>query len=344
MKKILLLLCFIIIGFSAKAGFDNTAQIEVDVEAENSVVAKDKAMIEAGRKGFLEVAAHLTDEQNVETLNKMSDDEIAKFVQSVGVANEKAGGTKYKALLTVEINTDLLKDYMAENDMINVKASDLLVIPVYKPGYGEGLELWERSNDWRKNWLSKGLIKFGSMQVRTLDSRFEQINDLTAENALYINSDLFNQISQINGSDGIYVAYAETLPNNDLKVTIKNERAKTEDSFTVLYNENDNIFDKAIEKSVMFISNLERSAKRQSGKDESGVLSAVYTYQDMKEWIETSKVMLDLKNIKSIETKSIGGGKVNFDLHYTGSTDELWNSLIELGLSHENKGNYVIIR
>ena len=344
MKKFLLVLCFWALSFSAYAKAQNTAQIEIDVEAENSVAAKDKAMTEAQRKGFLEIASHLTAEQNLETLNKMSDDEIAKFVQSVGVADEKAGGTKYKALLTVEINEDLLKDYMAENDMIDVKASELLVIPVYKPYYNGSLELWERSNKWRENWLSKGLIKFGVLQVRTLDSRFEQIDELTAENAIYMSSILFEKISQINGSDGIYVVYAETLPNNDLKVTVKNERAKTEDSFTVLYNENENIFDKAIEKSVMFISNLERSAKKQSGVEENGVLSAVYTYQDLKEWIETSKAMAEMKNIKSIDTKSMGGGKVNFDLHYSGSLDELWNSLIELGLSHENMGNYVIIR
>ena len=344
MKKIFLILCFWILSFSAYAKAENTAQIEVDMEAENSVAAKDKAMIEAQRKGFLEVASRLTNEQNVENLNKLNDNEIAKFVQSVGVANEKAGGTKYKALLTVEINEDLLKDYMAENEMIDLKASELLVIPVYKPNYGAGLELWERSNEWRKNWLSKGLIKFGVLQVRTLDSRFEQIDDLTADNAIYMSSALFERISQVNGSDGIYVAYAETLPNYDLKVTIKNERAKTEDSFTVLYDETENIFDKAIEKSVMFISNLERSAKKQKGAEEGGVLSAVYTYQDMKEWIETSKAMAEMKNIKSIDTKSMGGGKVNFDLHYSGSVDELWHSLIELGLSHENKGNYIIIR
>ena len=161
MKRIFLILCLLALSYTAFAKSENTAQIEVDTEAENSVLAKDKAMIEAQRKGFLEVASHLTSEQNVETLNQMSDDEIAKFVQSVGVANEKAGGTKYKALLTVEINDDLLKDYMAENEMIDVKASELLVIPVYKPSYGGYIELWERSNEWRRSWLSKGLIKIG---------------------------------------------------------------------------------------------------------------------------------------------------------------------------------------
>ena len=344
MKKIGLVLCFLSIIGTAFAKSDNIAKIDVDVDAENSVEAKETAMKEAQRKGFLQIASQYTEEKNVELLNQLSDDEISKFVQSVGVENEKAGGTKYKALLSVEINDDLLKDYMAENDMIDVKESELLVIPVYRGEYGGRIELWEGSNDWRRSWLSKGLIKFGVLQVRTIDSRFEQIEELDGENALYMSSVLYDKISQINGADGIYVVYAESLPNYDLKVTIKNERSKTEDSFTVLYSGGENIFDKAIEKSVMFISNMERSAKKQSSVADTGVVSAVYTYENMKDWIDTSKAMLDLKNIKSIDTKSLGGGKVNFDLHYTGSLEDLYNALPEIGLSYKNMGNYIIVR
>ncbi len=344
MKKILLLLLFLGLSTAVFAKSDYTAQIEVDVDAKDSVEAKDKAMIEAQRKGFSEVASGLTDEENVKLLNQLSDDEIAKFVQSVSVSNEKSGGTKYKALLTVEINEELLKEYMAENDMIDVKASELLVIPVYRSEYGGRVELWENSNDWRRSWLSKGLIKFGVLQVRTIDSHFEQINELNGENALYMSSILYEEIANLNGSDGIYVVFAEVLPNKHLKITVKNERAKTEDSFTVLYNENENTFDKAIEKSVMFISNMERMAKKQNGVNDTGVVSAVYAYQDMKDWIDKSNTLKTLENVKMIDTKSMGGGKVNFDLHYTGSLDDLFESLSELGLSHENMGNYIIIR
>ena len=85
----------------------------------------------------------------------------------------------------------------------------------------------------------------------------------------------------------------------------------------------------------MFISNMERSAKKQSSVADTGVVSAVYTYENMKDWIDTSKAMLDLKNIKSIDTKSLGGGKVNFDLHYTGSLEDLYNALPEIGLSYK---------
>ena len=132
MKRIVVGVIAMLLTFPAWAKVSYEAQIPVEVEAENSVKAKDKAMLEAQRQGFLNVAGQLTSAANVENLKNLSDDEILHFVQAVSVADEKAGGTKYKAVLTVQINEPLLKDYLAENNMIETEKTNLLVIPVYK--------------------------------------------------------------------------------------------------------------------------------------------------------------------------------------------------------------------
>lgn len=344
MKKLLIIAVCFLFCFNSWAKSDFSAQIEADVDAQNSVEAKEKAMIEAQRKGFLEVASRMTEAENVEKLNELTDDEIAHFVRSVSVANEKAGGTKYKALLTVDINNELLKEYLAENEMIEADTSELAVVPVYRPEQHSEILLWERANDWRNSWLSKGLIKFGLMQVRTVANQFEDIEGFDAQGALYMGSGLYNNLSSLVGTDRIYVVYAEVLPNDDLKVTVKNEKNKTEDSFTVLADGSENLFDKAIEKSVMFISNMERENQKESAVAAKGVINAVYTYETMKDWIEKNKAIVELSNVDSIDTKSMGAGKVNFDIHYSGSIDELWSALQELGISHESMNNYVILR
>jgi IS1 family transposase len=51
-----------------------------------------------------------------------------------------------------------------------------------------------------------------------------------------------------------------------------------------------------------------------------------------------------LPMVEGIDTKSFGGGKVNFGIRYTGKLDNLWQALQELGLSHEATDNYFIIR
>lgn len=344
MKKIVVWVIAVLMAFPAWAKVSFEAQVPVDVEAENSVKAKDKAMQEAQRQGFLEVAGQLTSAENVETLKNLSDDEILHFVQAVSVADEKAGGTKYKAVLTVQINEPLLKDYLAENSMIEAETTNLLVIPVYKEMPRTAPQLWENTNAWRANWRSKGLIKFGTMEVQTADARFQDISDLTAENALYMDSSLYNEISSRFGSDRVYVIYAESLENGDLNVTLKNEKTKNENSFSVYNDGEGNLFDKAVEKSVMFISNMEREAESSSGTVANGTLNAVYEYGNMKDWLAKSAAITALPQVDGIDTKSIGGGKVSFTVNYNGSLDDLLSSFQELGLSYEANDNFYVLR
>lgn len=345
MKNIFTFICCLFLSLSAQAKMSYEITIPVDIEAEDSVAAKEKAMTTAQRQAFLEVAGKLTSEENVNKLDELSDDKIMRFVQAVSVADEKAGGTKYIANLTVQINEQLLKDYMAENEMIKADAQELLVIPVFKTGARGYPLLWEGNNAWRQSWRSKGLIKFGVMQLRTVGEHFRDIDDLTAESALYMNDSLYRQVSDMGNTDRVYVVLAEVMENGDLKVTLKNEKNKTEENFAVYNDGESNVFDKAIEKSVMYISNMEREAKNSSDeKSASGVVNAVYVYQNMKDWLVKNKALEDLEQIEAVETKSFGGGKVNFVIHYTGSLDDLWQSMQENGFSHEAVENYYIIR
>ncbi len=344
MKKVMVLFAALLMTFQAWAKVSFEAKIPVDVEAENSVAAREKAMKEAQRQGFLEVASRLVKDDKVEQLQNLSDDEILHFVQAVSVADEKAGGTKYKALLTVQINEPLLKDYLAENEMIEAETTNLLAIPVYKENTYSAPLLWENNNLWKANWRSKGLIKFGTMQVQTADARFQDIEDLTAENALYMNASLYNAISNRFGSDRVYVVYAEAQGNGDLKVTIKDEKNKSENSFSVYNNDDGNLFDAAVEKSVMFISNMEREAENKSGSEAGGILNAVYEYNNMKDWLTKNTAITALSQVDGIDVKSLGGGKVSFTINYNSSLDELLEALQGLGISYENSDNFYTLR
>lgn len=340
----LLLFTGLFMAFSAQAKLQFAAPIDVDITAEDAVQAKEQAMRQAQRQAFLEIAGKLTDDENVAKLNELTDDEIVHFVQSVGVNDEKIGGNKYVASLTVQLDEALMRDYLAENGMIEVETTELLVIPVFKPQNNYTPLLWESDNVWRQNWNAKGLIKFGTMQMRTIGERFRRIDRLNAETALYMDSGIFDAISNLNSSDKIYVVYAQTMPNGDLKITVKDEKNKNEDSFTILDDASGNIFDKAIEKSVMFISNMERRATYTANPTTAGTINAVYMYSDMKDWLTKNNALTNLPMVEAIDTKSFGGGKVNFSIRYTGALDDLWQAMQEMGLSHEAADNYYIIR
>ena len=159
-----------------------------------------------------------------------------------------------------------------------------------------------------------------------------------------MDSSLYNEISSRFGSDRVYVIYAESLENGDLKVTLKNEKTKNENSFSVYNDGEGNLFDKAVEKSVMFISNMEREAESSSGTVANGTLNAVYEYGNMKDWLAKSAAITALPQVDGIDTKSIGGGKVSFTVNYNGSLDDLLSSFQELGLSYEANDNFYVLR
>lgn len=346
MKKILCLLVTLAVMwvFEAQAKTEFSADIEVDVTAKDAVEAKEKAMRQAPREAFMEVAGRLTEAENVEKLEKLTDDEILHFVRSVSVNDEKSGGNKYKATLTVQLNEPMMREYLAENDMIETEVKDLLVIPIFKAKNTYTPLLWEADNEWRRAWLGKGLIKFGTMLMHTIGEHFQQIDQLNAESALYMDSVVYNSISNINGSDRVYVVYAETMENDDLKITIKDEKNKAENNFSVLNDGSENIFDKAIEKSVMFISNMERESQSNAGNAEEGILNVVYMYDDMRDWLTKSSMLAKMPMVDGIETKSFGGGKVNFSIRYSGPLEDFWQALQEMGFTHEAADNYYIIR
>ena len=89
MKRIVVWVIAMLLAFPAWAKVSYEAQVPVEVEAENSVKAKDKAMLEAQRQGFLNVVGQLTSAANVENLKNLSDDEILHFVQAVSVLKEE---------------------------------------------------------------------------------------------------------------------------------------------------------------------------------------------------------------------------------------------------------------
>ena len=343
MKKLLVMLLCVLCSYPALAKTEFFATIAVDVEAEDSVQAKDKAMLEAERQAFLEVAGKLTSEENVQKLSELSDDELSYFVQSVSVDNEKAGGTKYKADLTVQLNEPLLRDYLTENDMIKSEVSEMVVVPIYKPLQSYAL-LWEDNNEWRQQWLSKGLIKFGSQQLRAVSDRYRQIDGLNGQAAQYMDGAIYEKISQIGGTERVYVVYAEEAPNGDLNVTVRDEKNKAEESITVYNDGTGGLMDKAIEKSVMFISNMERNAKNMSDAAVADSINAVYMYQNMKDWLDKSAVITGLPMVEGLETSSFGGGKVSFVLRYNGALDDLWQALQEQGISHEAVENHYVLR
>lgn len=344
MIKILCFIVSLIITTQVQAKGNFKTDIPVNIEAENSVIAKNKGILDAQKQAFFKAASELTSIENVEKLKDLSNNEILHFINSVSVKEEKAGGNKYIALLNIEINSDLLKDYLIENEMIKVEQNDILIIPIYKDTLSSSYLLWEKENIWRNAWLSKGLIKFGNINLRTISNMYQDFNLIDANTSMNMNENTFQQLSNIAKSNNIYVLLAEKDINNDAKITLKDIKNDNEFSFSVHNNEDDSLMDNTIEKTVLYISNKEKENYNNQQVSPIGKIDAVYTYLNMKDWLMKNKAIEEIPFVKSVDITAIGGGKVAFSINFDGNIENLWANLLELGLSHEQIDNYYIIR
>jgi len=343
MKKfVLFFVCVLLTVFDVKAEVSFDAGVSVEKEAENSAVAKDEALKDAYRQAFLNVAERLTTKENVEKLKELSDEQILLFITETNVVAEKSAGNSYMADLNIKIDGDLLKQYMLENEMIEVVSApaDILLIPTYADMEYRGNVLFEDGNVWRDLLLSKGHIKAGQLNFEVIENTPSNSAFLTADNVLNMSDEVYEKIKFMNNAKNIWIAHAVRAGLNNVVLVLKPYGGE-EKRIVVNVQEGDP-FENAIEEMVSYIV----YAMQQKDVDNSSFkskINAVYTYQKLKDWLDLQKELNSVPQIKKIETGVMENGKVRFGLEFSGTLEMLQNVLKEKGfaLKFEN-GVYVI--
>ena len=327
-----LLICSVFFALSATAEVSFEAGVSIEKEAENSALAKDEAMRQAYREAFLKVAERLTSKENVEKLNELTDDQLIHFIKETDVVAEKSGGNVYMADLNIKINGELLKQYMLENQMMEIVSTpaEILVIPTYADTQYQGKVLFEDGNIWRDTLLSKGTIKAGNLTITIIADNPSNRAFLTADNAFYMSEDVFEQTKLINNAKNIFTIHAVRAGSGNVVLVIKpyNEPEKR---LVVTDDENDP-FEKAVQEMVDYIYNF----MRQKDIDESSYKSKInvrFEYQKLKSWLDLQKLLNSTPQIKKIDTGAMAGGIVSFGIEFSGTLASLERALKEKGLT-----------
>jgi hypothetical protein len=316
------------------------SNITAQAEAENSAVAKEEALAKAERQAFLEVAGRLTDEANVQTLDQLTDEQLQNFILEVSVVSEKNTSTSYQAELNIEINGSLLKQYMQENDMIELSAMpvDVVIIPVY---VNNVKLMWEDGNIWRKAWLDKGQIKSGNLNFKVLPDQTAYRDLMTADNAADLSPETYRQLSEAENTENVFTVTAVQAGRNTIVLVIKSFPGGIEKRIPV-FVESGSPADKAIADTVSYIT--------QALQPQTVVLNAQrtkltvsYEYPSLKEWLRVEKKLKQIPQIKAMDTGSVGNGHVQFEIDYAGQYDQLVKALEEQNLKlTESNGKYIL--
>ena len=319
----------LLLSLSANANISFDAGVNVEAQGKNSSEAKQTAMTQAHRQAFLAVCNRLTSAENIEELNKLTDEQLLHFIREVEVVAEKSTSNSYTADLNIKINESLLKQYLDENNMLdtNASAKKVIIVPVYADTDFAGKVLFEDGNVWRLSWLDKGIIKSGSITFDVIKETTQNKTVLDNVDFNSVDSNIYNQLRGYNASNNVFLVTALKAGADTLVVTIKTEPKSYHKSFVV---NGENTFNQAIEQTVAHISNFVHN-KVEENASNAGLIE-ITANTNLSNWLKTEKNLSTISQIKSINIKSAAVGKVHFALEFSGSIDTLVENMAQKGL------------
>ena len=148
--------------------------VQVDVTAESSVAARDKAFEEAQKKAFKMLADRLVSEGKISGYRTPDPITLASMIKDFEVTNEKISTVRYVGTYTIRFREQAVKKYfslsslsMADNSSSSAGTGStqqtamqtLLVLPFYR--VGQNMKVWQDGNLWLQAWgrdLSAGAL------------------------------------------------------------------------------------------------------------------------------------------------------------------------------------------
>lgn len=339
MKNIVfVVLFFVIFSISAFAEPRFDADVHVDVTANNVTEAKQKAVSKAMRDGLSEVVLNVSTEDSVKEINKLNDNQLQHFITGVMVLMEKTSDVRYIANLRISVDKDILKAYMAENNMPFVvgENQEVVVIPMIENEDGEP-DVWGDDNFWRQAFRERKNLRKGNMNIRLIDKNLGNIAIVKEKRLFDMGNAEYQELASFNRADSIYVLKYSL---KDKKIYIKNY---PEGNVQTLNVAEENI-NELIDKSIALFKDVKKIKKE---GEESGAalrrIDVVYSYSKLAEWMNLKKILNDNPQVQDIKIVSMTNGKVHFNFQYSGVIEKLQGSIGALGYKMRSEGEYYAI-
>ena len=203
-KLVLKFAAMVLFAIPAAADPRYEADVNVDVTAATVTEAKKQAMAKAVRDGLNEVVLSISTAQSADEINKLNDNQLQHFVSGIMVLMEKSSDVRYIADLRISVNEDILKAYLAENNMPLVagEEQDVLAVPLLEKEDGT-LDLWSDENIWRQAFQQRRDIRKGNLVIRDIEKNLGNITAVEANRIYDMADGEYNELADFNNVTGI---------------------------------------------------------------------------------------------------------------------------------------------
>jgi hypothetical protein len=126
--------------------------VQVDVKAPDVFQAREAAIREAGRRGWIKMWAKLVDARFAARRPNLSDGDLRELVAAVDIANERSSATRYIATMTVTYDPLEVRRLMERAGAIfsSVRSRPMLLLPLMRDAGAN--YVFEPTNAWAQAW------------------------------------------------------------------------------------------------------------------------------------------------------------------------------------------------
>ena len=321
--------------------------IMADETAETAIAARDLALVNARRAGFLRLMRRLLLQEDRARAPIPADDQLADLVSNFEVADEKSSGQRYLARLTMRFDADKVRALLRQANIGFSESAGraTLVLPVLDTP--DGQLLWEENNEWHAA-LSSAIEETGAARDRLLPvllplGDFLDVPAITAQQAVRLEQARLDILSRRYGAEEAVVLHAVQSPLSGPGggIAFEISQRRPGDHWEMppperIQGASDEPFAAVLRRAALLIVNrMQDDWTRQTLLDFSaqGSLEVTAMLSSLTEWREIQKRLAGLPMIRQMELRALSVTGAQMQWLYLGTPEKLSAALGQQGLT-----------
>lgn len=315
--------------------------VRVDERAADEVSAKSTGIAKAQRDALRALLERMTLRVDHPRLPEVTDEVVSRTLRDFAIADEKFGGGRYLASLSIRFNPDKVRDVLRGSGVpfAEIQSRPNLMLPVYQSA-GSTL-LWDEPNPWFDTWLQRELPD-GLAPLMLPQRDLSDISEITAEQAVAGEPGRLFHIAEKYKAYGVVVALAEerldpvsNAPSLEVTMTthLPGEAARVMTRGFQAREGTDlgGLFDLAATELVIELEeawkrdNLERAGSQQQ-------IRVLVPVTQLAQWLDVKRKMASVPSVKEMSVARLSVREAEVDLTFLGEPEQLRRALAQKDL------------
>lgn len=335
--------CIALTVFAGAAAAEDVFEVtglRIDETAVDEVAAKYAGLAKAQRQALQTVFRRIVPPGQIGALPEVSDDVLATLVRDFDIADEKFGGGRYLATLSVRFLpgeiANVLRSYGIPFAM--TRSRPVVVVPVINAG--SATRLWDDPNPWRQAWA--GVLPNPGLFSMTMPiGDLSDVATINESQALAGDRVALEAIARKYEADGTMVAVATVGRRSNGVTAVRVTMTFRNGGF------DGRTLDRSYEgqpgvamPTVMYqvvreiVRELEETWKNQNVLDFSHQerLSVLVPVGGLNDWLAVRERLSSMARVQSVSLARMTREEAEIDMVYVGTTDQLRQALAQQGL------------